>query len=83
MIAGGSGISEAVLDRARKTFPTAAFMQVYGMTELAPVVTLLTPQDHADPVLRRGAGRAPVNVEVRVVDGEGQEVPRGTFTEVL
>jgi acyl-CoA synthetase (AMP-forming)/AMP-acid ligase II len=82
LVYGGSGISEAVLDRARKTFPTAAFMQVYGMTELAPVVTLLTPQDHADPVLHRGAGRAPVNVEVRVVDGEGQEVPRGTVGEV-
>jgi acyl-CoA synthetase (AMP-forming)/AMP-acid ligase II len=50
--------SEALLERARKMFPTAGFTQAYGMTELSPVATLLTPADHDDPTLRRSAGRA-------------------------
>jgi acyl-CoA synthetase (AMP-forming)/AMP-acid ligase II len=83
LLYGGSSISEAVLERARTKFPAAGFIQVYGMTELAPIGTMLTPHEHADPVLRRGAGRAAVNVELRVVDTEGQEVPRGTVGEVV
>jgi acyl-CoA synthetase (AMP-forming)/AMP-acid ligase II len=53
------------------------------MTELAPVATLLTPADHDDPTLRRSAGRAAPHTEVRIVDPDGQEVPRGDVGEVI
>ncbi|WP_067692127.1 long-chain-fatty-acid--CoA ligase [Nocardia jejuensis] len=79
---GASPISESVLQRARKVFPAAGFTQAYGMTELSPVATLLSPTDHDDPGLRRAAGRAAPHVEVRIVDPEGTEVPRGTVGEV-
>ncbi len=83
---GGSVISEAVLRRAMERFPNAAFMQVYGMTELSPCATLLGPDEHrpgsGKPHLLRSAGRACLTAEVRVVDENGREVPRGTVGEV-
>ena len=82
LIYGASPISEAVLERARKVFPAVGFTQGYGMTELSPTATLLTPADHDDPVLRRSAGRAAPHVEVRIVDLDGREVPRGEVGEV-
>ncbi len=80
---GASPISEAVLDRARRTFVSAGFTQGYGMTELAPLACLLSPADHEDPTLSRAAGRAGSCVEVKIVDPEGVEVPRGEVGEVI
>ncbi|MFI1918046.1 long-chain-fatty-acid--CoA ligase [Nocardia sp. NPDC020380] len=80
---GASPISEALLLRARKVFPRARFTQAYGMTEVAPVATLLQPDDHDDPVLRRSAGRAVPHAEVRIVDPGDRELPRGEIGEVV
>jgi acyl-CoA synthetase (AMP-forming)/AMP-acid ligase II len=83
LVYGASAISEALLERARKVFPAAGFTQAYGMTELAPVATLLTPADHDNPALHRSAGRAAPHTEVRIVDPNGQDVPRGEVGEVI
>jgi acyl-CoA synthetase (AMP-forming)/AMP-acid ligase II len=83
LIYGASAISEAVLERARKVFPSARFTQAYGMTELSPGATLLTPADHDNPALRRSAGRAAPNVEVRIVDPNDEEVARGEVGEIV
>ncbi|HEY0452550.1 long-chain-fatty-acid--CoA ligase [Actinophytocola sp.] len=83
VVYGASPISEAVLERARKVFTSAGFTQAYGMTELSPVATLLVPADHDDPALRRAAGRAAPHAEVRIVDPEDNEVPRGAVGEVV
>ncbi len=83
LIYGASPISEALLKRARKVFPAAGFTQAYGMTELSPCATLLTPADHGDPALHRSAGRAAPHTEVRIVDADGVEVPRGDVGEVV
>jgi acyl-CoA synthetase (AMP-forming)/AMP-acid ligase II len=83
VIYGASPIPEAVLAKAMKTFPAARFVQAYGMTELSPVVTMLLPEDHEDLSLRRSAGRAAPHADVRVVDPDGAEVPRGTVGEVI
>ncbi|MGY1601709.1 long-chain-fatty-acid--CoA ligase [Geodermatophilus sp. SYSU D00815] len=80
---GASPISEGLLQRAMKTMPEAAFSQLYGMTELAPSVTFLSPEDHDDPVRRRSAGRPLAHVQVRVVDKDGAEVPRGATGEIV
>ncbi|WP_372497950.1 hypothetical protein [Nocardioides carbamazepini] len=45
------------------------------MTELAPVATLLTADDHDDPALARSCGRAAAHAEVRVVDDRDHELP--------
>lgn len=83
VVYGASPMPEAVLERARTLLPGVAFLQLYGMTELAPVATQLLPADHADPRLRRSAGRAAPHAEVRIVDAADREVPRGTVGEVV
>jgi acyl-CoA synthetase (AMP-forming)/AMP-acid ligase II len=83
IIYGASPISAALLDRARKRLESAAFTQAYGMTELAPVATLLSPADHEDRELARAAGRAAVHAEVRVVGPDDAELPRGEVGEVV
>jgi acyl-CoA synthetase (AMP-forming)/AMP-acid ligase II len=80
---GASPISAAVLDRARKRLESAAFTQAYGMTELAPIATLLTPADHDDPALTRSAGRAAAHAEIAVVDPDDHELPRDQVGEVV
>ncbi|SEL47324.1 Acyl-CoA synthetase (AMP-forming)/AMP-acid ligase II [Variovorax sp. YR750] len=83
---GASPISEAVLNRAMEAFPGVGFVQAYGMTELSPIATLLPAELHTAEGRKRGklrsAGRAAVCMEVRVVDADDNEVPRGTVGEV-
>jgi len=83
LVYGASPISEALLERARKVFSTAAFMQAYGMTELSPTTTILSDEDHNDPSLRRSAGRAAPYARVKIVDPVDEEVPRGTVGEIV
>lgn len=83
---GASPISEAVLRRAMAAFPSAGFNQAYGMTELSPVATILPTDRHVLEGPKAGklrsAGRACLCTEVKIVDGDGKEVPRGTVGEV-
>ncbi|SFP89698.1 Acyl-CoA synthetase (AMP-forming)/AMP-acid ligase II [Geodermatophilus dictyosporus] len=80
---GASPMSDALLGRAMKAFPNARFMQAYGMTELAPAATVLTPEDHEDPRHRRSVGRAAPHTEVRVVGPDDAELPRREVGEVV
>jgi acyl-CoA synthetase (AMP-forming)/AMP-acid ligase II len=80
---GASSISPALLERARAALPHTGFMQGYGMTETAPIISLLSREDHEEPTLRRSAGRPTPHSLVRIVDAEGNEVPRGTVGEIV
>lgn len=80
---GGSPISEALLARAIKVFPEGSFRQGYGMTELAPSATMLGPEDHRAGERLRSAGRALAHAEVRVVDADDSDVPRGNIGEIV
>ncbi|MEW6472015.1 MAG: long-chain-fatty-acid--CoA ligase [Actinomycetota bacterium] len=79
---GGSPISQAVLDRTMKALPGTDLVQAYGMTELAPLATILGPCDHT-PGRLRSAGRAAPVTELRIVDGDDREVPPGTVGEIV
>jgi acyl-CoA synthetase (AMP-forming)/AMP-acid ligase II len=83
IVYGASPMPEALLDRAIALFPNATFLQAYGMSELAPVATMLLMADHTHPQHRRSAGRAGWHVEVRIVDDDDVEVPRGTVGEIV
>ncbi|MFJ9391213.1 long-chain-fatty-acid--CoA ligase [Nocardioides sp. NPDC101246] len=83
VVYGASPMPQDVLDRARKTFTSARFTQAYGMTELSPIATLLTAEDHDDPSLTRSCGRPTSCSELRIVDADDNEVPRGVVGEVV
>ncbi len=84
---GASPISEAMLDRAMQALPHVRFIQAYGMTELAPIATLLHWSEHIGEGRakgrHRGAGRATLGCEVRIVDADDKPVPRGTVGEIV
>ena len=78
---GAAPIDDALLLQAIDKLPRAGFCQLYGMTELSPVVTVLpTWCHHPDQpaARRRSAGRPVPIAEVRIVDTEGRRVPNGT-----
>src|SRR5258708_26521575 len=83
---GGSPISEAVRDRASAALPRVAFMQAYAQSELSPIATILHAREHLGDVRSRGrhrsGGRATLGVEVRIVDQNDREVPRGTVGQI-
>jgi acyl-CoA synthetase (AMP-forming)/AMP-acid ligase II len=84
---GASPIAEAVLARAMAALPGVGFVQAYGMTELSPVATI-NPAWYHTPEARhhgklRSAGRPSYDTEVKIVDTDGAELPRGTVGEVV
>lgn len=62
----------------------AQFIQVYGMTETTGSICMLPPEDH-DPngnKRMRSAGKPLPGVELRIVDGAGNDMPVGEVGEV-
>jgi long-chain acyl-CoA synthetase len=86
IIYGASPITEALLDRAIAAFPQTQFIQVYGMTELSPLGTVLHSCHLVGEGRRRGrhrsAGRAVYGVEIEILDPAGRPAPRGTVGEI-
>jgi len=83
LVYGASPISPALLDRARRALPGAKFVQGYGMTETAAIISLLSDADHEDPTLARSAGRATPQALVKIVDENGEQVPARTVGEIV
>ena len=83
---GGSPIAEAVIDRALKLMPRLNMLQAYGMTEMGPVVTILPGAYHAGEGRKLGkvrSGGRPCSIcDAKIVDEDGNEVPRGTVGEI-
>jgi long-chain acyl-CoA synthetase len=87
IIYGASPISAAVLNRATAALPNVQFTQAYGMTELSPMATVLHWKEHIGEGRakgrHRGAGRATLGCEVRIVDPDDKPVPHGTVGEII
>ncbi len=80
---GGSPIATEVVRRAAAAFPTAEFVHVYGMTEGSPLVTgLRDEQDLLDVDRARSCGQALIGVQVKIIDGAGNELPIGEVGEL-
>ncbi|WP_159007635.1 long-chain fatty acid--CoA ligase [Bradyrhizobium sp. S69] len=86
IIYGASPISEAVLGRAIAALPKVQFTQAYGMTELSPIATILHWNEHIGDSRakgrHRGAGRATLGCEVRIVDTDDRPLPIGAVGEI-
>ena len=83
---GAAPIDGSLLAQAQRALPAAGFCQLYGMTELSPVVTALPAWCHAPgkpPGRLRSAGRAVAVAEVRIVDPHGQPVASGVVGEIV
>ena len=84
---GASPISEAMLDRTHAVFPNVRLTQAYGMTELSPIATVLHWNEHIGDGRakgrHRGAGRATLGCEVRIVDADDKPVARGAVGEIV
>ncbi|MCC3269220.1 fatty acyl-CoA synthetase [Arthrobacter gengyunqii] len=78
---GASAMPVQVLKELRQRLPDVRFWNFYGQTEMAPVATILGPEDqlaHAG-----SAGRPSLNVETAVVDDDDRPVPPGTVGEIV
>jgi len=64
-----------------KHFPNVKIFDVFGQTEMSPVVSVLRPSD----ALRKEAsvGKAVACLEIRVVDGDDRDVPVGDVGEAV
>ncbi|WP_235976952.1 fatty acid--CoA ligase [Sandaracinobacteroides hominis] len=80
------GASPIPLDLLRECMEVfgCGFCQQYGMTETTGTIVYLPPEDH-DPAgnqRMRAAGLPLPGVEIKVVDADGNELPRGEVGEV-
>jgi fatty-acyl-CoA synthase len=78
---GASIMPVPVLNELRERLPGARPYNCYGQTEIAPLATVLLPEEHdARPA---SCGRPCLNVQTRVVDPEMNDVPPGTHGEIV
>jgi acyl-CoA synthetase (AMP-forming)/AMP-acid ligase II len=83
---GASPITQAVLVEAFQKFPNASFIQAFGQTELSPIASVLSEEYHVLEGPKAGklrsAGRPTRICEIRVVDTNMLEVPRGDVGQI-
>ena len=78
---GASIMPVPVLQELRERLPKARPYNCYGQTEIAPLATVLRPEEHdARPA---SCGRPCLNVQTRVVDPDMNDVPPGTHGEIV
>ncbi len=84
---GASPIPEATLFRLFDKLPHCQPTQLYGQTEAAPMLTVLDGSYHVKEGPKAGrlraAGRAISCIELKIVDEQDIEVPRGVIGEVI
>jgi len=84
---GASPSAGAMVEQLLARLPWIELSHSYGLTEACPIVSTNPPENHSEAArksgLSRSVGRGGFGVEVKVVDGEGREVPRGTVGEII
>ena len=78
---GASPMPVEVLRELQRRLPDVQLWNFYGQTEMAPLATILRPDEQ---LTRLGsAGRACLNVETTLVDAFGDPVPPGQVGEIV
>jgi acyl-CoA synthetase (AMP-forming)/AMP-acid ligase II len=90
---GAAPMPLPVIRKALEEFPGVSFINAFGQTETASTITALGPEDHVltgtpeeiERKLQRLAsiGKPMANVEMKVVDEEGNTLPPGEPGEIL
>ena len=83
---GGARMPLPVLEQALRAFPTAGFVNAYGLTETASSIAVLSPEDHRaaltsdDPAVRDrlgSVGRALPGIEFQIRGDDGSPLGPG------
>jgi acyl-CoA synthetase (AMP-forming)/AMP-acid ligase II len=91
---GAAPMPFEVIKKAIDLMPQVRFINAFGQTETASTITILGPEDHVisgtdaekDKKLRRltsSIGRPMSDVEMKVIDEEGKELPPGEVGEIV
>jgi fatty-acyl-CoA synthase len=78
---GASPMPVEVLKEIRERLPEVSLWNFYGQTEMAPLATILGPDEQLSAA--GSAGRACLNCETRIVDDNDDEVPARTTGEIV
>ncbi len=81
VIYGASPMPRPVIEQAMALWGRERFWQYYGQTECPLTIAVLRPEDHEDELLG-ACGKPSVDVEIRLVDEEGNDVPYGEPGEI-
>ncbi|WP_053159231.1 long-chain fatty acid--CoA ligase [Pseudomonas sp. P1.8] len=84
---GASPSAGDMVEQVLERFPDIELSHSYGLTEACPVVSSNLPCNHTPEArisgLSRSVGRGGLGVNVKIVDPQGHEVPRGTVGEII
>src|ERR1019366_2517075 len=78
---GASAMPVEVLREIQQRLPDVRLWNFYGQTEMAPLATILQPEEQVSHA--GSAGRPAVNVETKLVDDQNNDVPTGTIGEIV
>lgn len=78
---GAAAMPVEILHELSRRLPGVRLWNFYGQTETAPLATLLPPEEQLSHA--GSAGRASLNVETRVVDDAGEQLPPGEVGEIV
>ncbi len=90
---GAAPMPLPVIKKAIEVFPGVSFINAFGQTETASTITMLSPEDHVisgteeekEKKLKRlgSIGKPMSDVEMKIVDEEGRELPPGEVGEII
>jgi long-chain acyl-CoA synthetase len=84
---GASPSAGDMVEQVLARLPGLELSHSYGLTEACPVVSSNLPCNHTPGArksgLSRSVGRGGLGVNVKIVDPQGHEVPRGTVGEII
>ena len=81
VIYGASPMPRPVIERGIRQWGQWRFRQYYGQTEVPLCITVLGPEDHEGDLLG-ACGQPALDVQIRLIDEHGKEVPQGTPGEI-
>jgi acyl-CoA synthetase (AMP-forming)/AMP-acid ligase II len=81
-VTGAAAVPVSLVEDMRNVLGFQNVITAYGLTEASGVVTACRPDDDAETISHT-SGRAIPGVEVRIVDDDGAEVPRGEPGELV
>jgi acyl-CoA synthetase (AMP-forming)/AMP-acid ligase II len=80
-VTGAAPVPVELVKRMREELQFEVVVTAYGLTETCGTVTICEADDPAE-IISGTSGKAMAGVEVRIVDGEGSELPTGEAGEI-